>query len=452
MFRKISESLETATVQARLKSGNLACPECGAEARHLPKKSDDVIECSACGLKASLAEWAADDSHGPMHGRADQPPVVTKIRREGHVHGVVTWHIPPTGKFGFLLFFGTFWLGGAMLVSSGFLYTYLTGGEIKGNAPDWVLIPFFGIFYAIGLGVLYAGLCQKFMLYTLAVSGREVRLDKELFGWKKEKSLARETVKSVENTVFYTQNDDPVYGIEITGTGGKIKFGSGLKDDEKSWLVADIRQSLFGKREIKNALSPATGLPKPMGARVAEHATVRQEAFSAPIPQYGKGGLVAALVFGMIGVAFIAIGIFVIGGEKLPVATAEKGLLYHFDLVFSLLGNGFQFIWLAISSLFAILGIGMTVSILRGYGSERRLEGNSTEISIRTYKRGQIIKNQSFPRNQVTDIRTSASGSANGKTMKRIELIVGTKAEKIATWVNGDEADAFAEKVRSAIG
>jgi hypothetical protein len=49
--------------------------------------------------------------------------------------------------------------------------------------------------------------------------------------------------------------------------------------------------------------------------------------------------------------------------------------------------------------------------------SFRRNEANATEISIRTYRNGLILKDKSFPRREVTDIRASVSGSSNSINM-----------------------------------
>jgi hypothetical protein len=49
--------------------------------------------------------------------------------------------------------------------------------------------------------------------------------------------------------------------------------------------------------------------------------------------------------------------------------------------------------------------------------SFRRIEVNATEISIRTYRNGLILKDKSFPRREVLDIRASVSGSSNSTNM-----------------------------------
>ena len=49
--------------------------------------------------------------------------------------------------------------------------------------------------------------------------------------------------------------------------------------------------------------------------------------------------------------------------------------------------------------------------------SFRRIEAKVTEISIRTYRNGLILKDKSFPRREVTDIRSLVSGSSNSTNM-----------------------------------
>jgi hypothetical protein len=137
---------------------DLACPECGT--KPAPTR-EQVITCDRCGTKASVAEWRSTAQEKGFVGRADQPPV-TAIRRERTPVGTV-WHIPAGGKFGFFMFFGTFWCLITAFVSGGFLLTFLTGGEIEGNMPKWAMMPFFGIFWAIGLGTLYMGAREKWL-------------------------------------------------------------------------------------------------------------------------------------------------------------------------------------------------------------------------------------------------------------------------------------------------
>ncbi|MES2982665.1 MAG: hypothetical protein V4727_10155 [Verrucomicrobiota bacterium] len=441
MFKKVVETMEKANVRAKLKSGELACPDCGAAAGEVTKNWDEVMVCGSCGSRASLSEWASSVS-GQTVGFADRPPANTKIRREPVSADQVIWHIPATGKFGFFLFFAIFWLLITGAVSGSFLFAFLTGGKIEGDVPTWVLIPFFAIFWAVGLGMLYAAFRQKYLKHTVTFGMDQITLRKEMFGKTSQKSLARSSISSVSQKEFYQQNYKPVYGIEIRGVDGKLRFGSGLTSEEKGWLVADFNQVLSGKKKIEFNQTTEGLAPILVGSR--------KSVFSVKIPKPGASALMGSLVFAMIGIGFVCIGIFAMEGESLPKDQQKAGgafLWFHY-----LLANGFRTIWILFCSMFAVIGVGMTFSTLRSMKKDQRIEGNEAQISIRTYRNGLILEDRSFPRNQVHDIRGTASGSSNNKQMKRVELIVGNKTEKIANWMDGDMADQLIAEVREALG
>lgn len=442
MFKKVVESLEKANVRAKLKSGELMCPDCGAPAGKLPKNWDEVMACGACGARASLNEWANASDPERRIGFADRPPVGTKIRRETIAPDHVIWHIPAVGKFGFFLFFAIFWLLITGLVSGGFLLAILSGGEIEGNMPEWLLIPFFGIFWAVGLGMLYAAFRQKYMKHTVTFGNGNVTLRRELFGKTREKSLLKTSVSSIVQKEFYQQNYKPIYGIEIRGSDGKLRFGSALTAEEKAWLVADFRKVLEGDKVPESIATSgaASGGLAPM--QVGQ----RKSVFSVTIPKPGVSALIGSLIFAIFGIGFVCAGIFLIEGESSP-ADSESGGWLPF-----LMANGFRTFWIMFSSIFVFAGLGMSYSTLKGMRKDRRIEGNEAEISLRTYRNGLVMEDRSFPRSQVFDIRATQSGSSNGNAMKRVELIIGDKTEKIASWMDGDAADQLVEEVRAALG
>ena len=446
MFKKVVESLEKANVRAKLKNGGLMCPDCGAPAGDLPNNWGEVMVCKSCGARASLGEWANSSDPEKRVGSADQPPVGTKIRRETIGDHQVVWHIPAVGKFGFFLFFAVFWLLITGAVSGGFFIAFLTGKEIEGDGPKWVMIPFFAVFWAVGLGMLYAAFRQKFLKYTVTVGSDKITLRKDMFGRTSEKSLSKSSVSSISQTEFYQQNYKPIYGIEIRGADGKLRFGSALTAEDKAWLVADFKTVIAGVKKSENsqgAGDTSRGLaPIKLG--------VPKTAFSVAIPKPGKSAIIGSLIFGLMGIGFICIGIFAIKGEPIPQGAHEAGGAFAWFIF--LFENGFRTIWTLISSVFAILGIGMTISTLRAMGKDRCIEGNEEEVSIRTYRNGLILENRSFPRDQVYDIRGIITGASNNKSMKRVELIVGNKTEKIAGWMDGDLADQLIQEVRDALG
>ena len=446
MFKRIIDGLESAHLRSKLKGGYLVCPDCGSRPNNLPGKQDQLLTCRLCGTKASIAEWTADEAQVSMLARADNPPIGTKIRESDDGMGGTVWEIPASKKFNFFLFFALFWLGITAAVSGGFIFALIDGAEIEGNFPTWGIIPFLSIFWIIGLVMLNLGLRQMLAKHKITVSGGRLIYRQEMIGLSKVKTLSCHGMKSVERKEFYQQNYTPVYGIEIKGTEGKIRFGSILKDDEKLWLVAAIRQAVFGKPEQSEASAPDA---ETLGTIKVGGGQLKGLAFSEVVPNQSRTTLLSGLICAAIGLGLLFVGIKLIGGEPLP--AREDGKTYIFNLVFWIFDSGFLVIWIIITSIFAIAGIGMALSALRNRGGEQRIEGNSSEISIRTYKRGFIAKDESFPRSDVTDIRASASGSLNGKPMKRVELIIGDKAKNIARWMDGEKADELVKQIRAKL-
>lgn len=444
MLRKVFESMEKSNVRAKLKSGELACPACGAKPASLPGEWNSVLGCANCGTKASLSEWASEDTLPLLRAKPEAPPPGTKIRVTGDGLGGTVWGIPAQGKFGFLMFFASVWLGIVTIVSGGLIYGFYFAESVRHSSatdtPDWFVFPFFGIFWAIGFGVMFAGLREKYLKTSITVSGGEVKLTKELFGRAKVKAMPFASIRSIAQKEFYQQNYKPVFGIEIKGDTGRIRFGSTLAEPEKAWLVASLRESVFGEpEETRDSVESPSKSP-------------RRESFSLVVPGFGKSTWMAPLVLSVVGAVFLCVGIFFIEGESMPNRADESGAGYIFSLMFSLMGNGFRLIWLLIASLFTFLGIAISVSMARNAGIEKRIEGNATDVSIRCYKRGIIVVDRSFPRVQVTDIRTFQSGTSGSTVMKQVELIVGDKVEKVASWMDGEKADELARKVRDALG
>jgi len=73
-------------------------------------------------------------------------------------------------------------------------------------------------------------------------------------------------------------------------------------------------------------------------------------------------------------------------------------------------------------------------------------------VFFRIYCIGRVPLVDSFARNAVSDVCASVSGSLGSKQTKRIELIIGDKAEKPGSRVDGDEADELVFQVCRALG
>ena len=145
------------------------------------------------------------------------------------------------------MLFSLAWLSITAIVSGTFLFTFLSGGKSEGNMPEWLLIPFFGIFWAVGLGTLYTGLHNMLARHRVSVGGGRLTLRREMLGRVSEKSLSCTGITTLEQREFYQQNDQPVYGIEIKGVEGKIRFGTTLEEAEKALLVVELTEAALPK-------------------------------------------------------------------------------------------------------------------------------------------------------------------------------------------------------------
>jgi hypothetical protein len=390
-----------------------------------------VIACGRCGTRASAAEWTSRSQQHPLVGRADQPPP-TRITRESTPAAGTTWNIPAAGKFGFFIFFGLFWCLITGVVSGGFLAAFLSGGKIEGNFPPWLLIPFLGVFWAIGLAMLYLGIREKWLRHRVTVEGGELVLRREMFGRHRDQQLVCSDIRSIGQEVFYSQNYQPIYGIEIKAERAKVRFGSALTTEEKAWLVADLREVIFGPALERGF------------AAVPDR---RNETFSIEIPKSGKHLWPLAILLMIVGVAFLFIGFRYL--PDAPSGIRNDDPLALVFRMFDVLSHGFNLVWTISAMAMVVGGLFLTYRLQRSRHLIKKIEGTASDIAIRSYRHGRVWKETSYPRQQVTDIRSSESGQINGRPMKRLELIVGDKVESLASWIEGDAADSVVAEVRA---
>jgi hypothetical protein len=434
LFEKLTAKAGKAAMDNAFAKGLLRCPKCGQKPAKAPVDAETLVRCESCGTNALPTEWRPEAGGIPT-GQPDQIPPNTRIQREGSAPGDCVWHIPASGKFGFFLFFGLVWTLITAVLSGGFLFGMPANGQ---DAQPWFLYPFFSVFWAIGLGCLYAAVRNKYSRLRITVTRDLVTLRREMFGRIKDKSLVTRDVQSVEQTVFYQQNYQPVYGVEIRGRGGKLRFGTTLREDEKAWLVADIKRAVFGEP----AATPVTAVsPEAVAAQ-------RQSSFSFPLPPAPKGQWILGIVLILIGLGAIFMGLS--NGPDLP--SRGKDGMDWFAVVFNCIFSLFSLIPIIVGLVFGGVGVLMAGNTWPGREREVRLEGDETQVALRTYQHGRVIKEQSFPRASVREIRATRSGDVNGKPMKRIDLIVDGRAKRVTRWTAGDIADVWTADVCRALG
>lgn len=420
--------------------GLMSCPKCGSRPARPPADLETLVRCEACGHDAPPLDWRPDPER-VLHRRADDIPPGTRIRREGTPPGDCVWQIPASGKFGFFGFFGLSWTAITALVTCGFLF----GTSHKAQPAPWFIYLSFAIFWAVGLGTLYAAVRSKYARHRLTVTRDLVTLRRELLGRVKEKSLVTCEVFEIEQKVFYQQNYASVYGVEIRGRRGKLRFGTTLSAEEKAWLVADIRRAVSGGKEEVAVAAPASGVP-PQAA-----AALRQSSFSFPVPLADRTHWVLGFVFLLAGLTGPVVFWFFMKGPRLPVHGPDgmDWIAFAFELIFGL----FSLIPIVVGIIFAAIGANMVRDGWPNGGRESRLEADEAQVALRVYRNGRIVReSQTFPRGSVREVRATKSGAINDKPMKRIDLIVDGKAKPLARWVVGETADAWVAEVNGALG
>ncbi|QUE50819.1 hypothetical protein KBB96_18410 [Luteolibacter ambystomatis] len=439
MFKKIVSGLEQAHLKSLAAKGGLSCPACGTVMHQLPAEMDAIVTCLSCGHFGSASEWARGNTDGNRVGRADQPPAGTRIVRE-KAGSFTTWHIPPSGNGGGLVGFGWVWtIFIAIFTFAATTPLWLTKitpdakVQVKGASGaggTLAMLGFLSIFWAVGLAMLYFGYRMKNAKHRVTIGNGAVTLLRDWSGRKKEKSLPLAGLQSISQVVFYSRNYQPVHGVELKGSSGKLRFGSGLTPEEKAWLVADFKAAVWPQSQA--------GLQN-TGARQASGQP--QGIFSVALPGSAAGGLIFGVLFALIGGTFVGIGLLMMSGSH----GSSPGFFETVDA-------GFRGIWITMSSVFFVIGCIVTVMSARKLGIETRIEGTTRHIAVRKMKKGLVLEEKLFDRAQVRDIRASETGQMNGKPMKKVELIVGQKAERIALWVDGEKADAAVDEVRRALG
>jgi hypothetical protein len=347
----------------------------------------------------------------PPYTAPSQVADVPYIVREDDGTGGVTWRLP-RGKGVFLLVFGTLWCVITAFVSTSFAVAFFRGNQPKGDLPEWVMIPFFGAFWAIGIGVLYAGIRMKFSRHHLVIANGQIVLRREIFGRVTEKSLDAGAVLSVSEKMFYEQNHQPVTGIELRSERGRLRFGSGLEQMEKERLIGEIKMVLYGNK-VTTPQAPETD-------------------FSIPIPRSRSSLWTVAVIFLVMGVTILLLGTYKLPHVK---GISHLGVLMNLGIVFACLG-----------------GTGTAWLLMTG-GRETVLEGDRTQVAVRLKRHGSILMERVHQRSDVSAVRLAATGvQMNGQDMKRVELVAGGNTDVLVRWMEASQAEDLAHRIRTALG
>ncbi len=229
---------------------DVRCPKCGEVYGDISyfetREGELVLICGSCGAEYphsdldDLVNKAKEEALNPSEPVA-QPPD-TRVKLLSLADGSIGLDIPKSGKSGGLLFFAILWLSFCAVF---LLIPTCAGPGDKGEGSLIGLYAFMLLFIAIGLGILYFALRMRNSTHHLLVGNGQLRYASQFIGRERLRVYPAKDAKSVRQVVFYSQNNVPIYGIEIEIEGGDvIRFGTQLSEDEKRWIVWEIRNAL----------------------------------------------------------------------------------------------------------------------------------------------------------------------------------------------------------------
>jgi hypothetical protein len=104
----------------------------------------------------------------------------------------------------------------------------------------WILVPL----WLVGLGVLVAGLFLRFGVTGLRLDRREFVITRRLFGCGWARRGLTDQITAIELRKAFEPEDGPVMAVTIRAGARTYSFASFLRDEEKEWIVAELRRFL----------------------------------------------------------------------------------------------------------------------------------------------------------------------------------------------------------------
>ncbi len=293
-----------------------ACPQCRTPLDESFLDASGPKRCPFCDAELPDEE---------LPTTLEVPPPGSRIETVETSDERCVWHIPPGGKkarsigcFAFL------WTAITAIVSGMFVGVGLAN---KGNdgPPLYFIVPFFGLFWAVGLGMIYWWMRMKFTrLFILLEPGRLV-VQRNFLGRKWMTATELGPDSRADLVEAYSENDRPVYTVAVYGTDRTEKFGTALTREEKEWFVRVINGFLTGEMvspSIADEEGSLVSLEKtvpfddlaptdvpPDSPVVIDEARPGRLAFH--LTSVGPGGRRAAWIVGAIGLLPLGMSLFV---------------------------------------------------------------------------------------------------------------------------------------------
>lgn len=245
----------------------LVCPACQAEFDSDLLEGDRSAPCPFCGgdlgsVLTESADFTAEPDTVTAAPQGDIPvwwkPVPARSRMQ-----VVDCTperlllIVPGGKsaggFGcFALLWNAF-----MVLFTGIMVFAGLDEKMPKGAGLLVPVVFVGVFWLVGLGLVFAWLKLRFERTLMLLEPGRIVTQKVLLGRRQLKEVELGSQHRAELVEAYRQNNVPVYSVKVEGSSSAVTFGAALANDEKDWLVETINRFLGGESPV--SLPDASG-------------------------------------------------------------------------------------------------------------------------------------------------------------------------------------------------
>lgn len=348
--------------------------------------------------------------------------------------GTREYAIPASGKSEGLIFMAIFWCAISFPLWISFLL-----GKMKSDIPPVAGFLFTSLFPAIGLGLLYAALRMKYATHRLVITRDQVLLERRLFGRKKVRVLHRAGIRAVEQQTFFTRNYQPVYGIEIRGAEGKLRFGSGMAEPDKAAMCAALSKLLVQPNAptatVLTSGEPAVVVESPSRAlqRSVSDGTLMLE-----WKNQGQGCSMAIALGALLIVGFFGVN----WGARLRAFDGLGGMLFT---VFSLLP-------LVLFALFLLWGL---MELVKNAGLSTRIEAQASGIRHSVYRHGRLVEETHFAPEEILScgaVPSWGSGRETGQQTWRGEVVTKERILPFGQGAEKREIDRAVADLRRILG
>ncbi|HUG19324.1 MAG TPA: hypothetical protein VMM56_10125 [Planctomycetaceae bacterium] len=217
----------------------ITCQSCGERIDRDELILRGLSHCFSCGekLEASLInELKLSDLDVPLN----PPPRESRIEIIEADNNRLMISLPAGGKRSRSL--GCFAVIWSLISGAVFVFFSFMGLNDPDFPPAVILIP--GLFLLIGLVITVIWIRLRFTRgYLFLEPGRAV-MQTILFNRKKNSEIVLNDSSRAELVTSYTENDLPVYRVELQGVGKSLSFGTAWERDAKDWYVETLNSFL----------------------------------------------------------------------------------------------------------------------------------------------------------------------------------------------------------------